>query len=213
MLQYTQTSLHTALTLWNVNSDPDFANTLPEIVRKGEIRCARALDLDLLDSATTAVTAAGVTTVTKPATLIYERTVTINVGGVDKVLVKRGRAWVKLMNASGTQGTPEYYCENDLTTWALAPIPLGIYTVTVQGNYLLNSIEDGPGSTVTWFSTQVPDLLYWACSIEACEFLKAWAKKAQNEADFEMAQRRFGKLAQNLQRVDTLNLPGGNEQE
>ena len=209
MLQYTQTSLHTALTLWNVNSDPDFAATLPEIVKRGEIRLSRVLDLDNLDTSNTSVsTAAATATVTKPATLINERAVTVNAASKDTLLIKRSRAWVKLYNSSLAQGTPKYYCETSETLWTLAPIPAGVYPLTIQGNFIFASIEDGAGSSVTWFSTQVPDLLYYACSIEACEFLKAWAKKAQNEADLMVGVTQFTGIARNLQRADSEDIVG-----
>jgi hypothetical protein len=209
MLQYTQATLHTALTLWNVNSDPDFVNTLPEIVKRGEIRLSRALDLDSLDTVNTAVsTVAATATVTKPATLINERSVTVLVAAKDTQLIKRSRAWVKLYNSSGAQGTPKYYCETNETTWTLAPIPAGVYPLTIQGNFIFASIEDGATSSVTWFSTQVPDLLYYACSIEACEFLKAWAKKQQNQADFALALMQFTGIARTLQRTDSEDIVG-----
>ena len=210
MLQYTQATLHTALTLWNVNSDPDFATTLPEIVRKGEILLSRTLDLDNLDSVNNAVsTAAAVATITKPATLINEREVSILAGGVQSTLVKRSRGWVDLYNGSGAaQGTPRFYCETNETTWTLAPIPLGVYPLRIQGNFTFASIEDGSSSTTTWFSTQVPDLLYYACSIEACEFLKNWNKKAQNSGDFAVRAKEFTGTARNLQRADIDDITG-----
>lgn len=209
MLQYTQTSLHTALTLWNVNSDASFVATLPEIVKRGEIRLARALDLDSQDTFETTVTAASTLLVVKPTSpqvLINERAVSVNVGGQELPLVKRSRAWVQLYNKTNATGTPKYYAESDETHWAMAPIPAGVYTVTVHGSYTFASIEDGAGSSTTWFSTQVPDLLYYACSIEACEFLKAWAKKAQNEADFGKGVVEFTGIARNLQRADNEDL-------
>lgn len=204
MLQYTQATLHTALTLWNTNSDPDFAATLPEIVRRGEIRLSRALDLDALDTVNTAVsTAAATATVTKPATLIDEGSVSVTVSGAKSALIKRSRDWIELYNrTSSIQGTPKYYCDTNETTWTLAPVPAGVYPLTIQGNFLLTSIEDGSSSAVTWFSTQAPDLLYHACSIEALDFLKAWARKDREVQEFGQGVALFTGIARNLQRTD-----------
>ena len=200
---------HTALTLWNVNSDPDYVNTLPEIVRRGEIRLSRALDLDNLDTVNTAVsTATGVSTVTKPSTLINERVVNLTVASRVVQLVKRSRAWVDLYNVAAATGTPKYYAEKNETTWTLGPVPAGIYPMTIHGNFIFASIEDGAGSSVTWFSTQTPDLLYYACSIEACEFLKAWAKKTQNEADLALGVTQFTGIGRILQRSDSEDMVG-----
>lgn len=206
MLQYTRDTLRTALTQWNVNSDPLFVATLPEIVKRGEIRLSRLLDLDNLDSKETTVTVASTLAVAKPTSplaLIDERVVTINVASQELPMLKRSRAWVQMYNkTTANTGTPKYYAELSETQWAFAPIPAGVYTVTVHGNYCFASIEDGAGGGTTWFSTQVPDLLYYACSIEACEFLKAWAKKAQNESDLAQGVQLFTGTARNLQRSD-----------
>lgn len=205
MLQYTQATLHTALTSWNVNSDPTFVSTLPEIVRRGELRLAKLLDLDNLDGKETTVTAASTLLVVKPTSpvgMINERVVTVNVAGSELLVRKRSRAWCQLYNKTGATGTPQYYAEADETHWAFVPIPAGVYTVTVHGAFLIPSIEDGAGSTVTWFSTNVPDLLYYACSIEACEFLKFWAKKADNDATLNRLAGMFELQSRKIQRVD-----------
>lgn len=208
-LSYTQTQLHTALQVWNVNADPDFVTTLPEIVKKGEILLARTLDLDNLDTTDTSVTlATGVQTATKPTTLINEREVTVTVAGAEYPVVKRTHGWVQLYAAGVANGTPKYYCERSETLWAFTPTPAGSYPLTIRGNYTFASIEDGAGSGTTWFSTRVPDLLYYACAIEACEFLKAWSKKAQNEADFAIRVKEFVGIAKNLQRSDIEDIVG-----
>jgi hypothetical protein len=203
MLQYTQTTIQSSLKIWNVNADPDFNTNLPEIIRRGELRLARFLDLDNLDTMDTSVsTAASTETVAKPSTLIAERLVEVTVAGVKTFVKKRSRAWVDNYNKAGGTGTPVYYAERNETTWALAPIPAGVYVMTVHGQFTFASIMDGSSSATTWFSTQVPDLFFYACSIEACEFLKAWTKKAQNEEDFNRLGQEFVSTARNLQRAD-----------
>lgn len=209
MLSYTQTTIQSSLQTFNVNSDPAFVANLPEIIRKGELRLARYLDLDNLDAMdTSASTAIGVVTVTKPVTLTDERLVEVTVGGVTTYVKKRSRAWVDNYNKAGGLGTPVYYAERSETTWAMAPIPAGVYGVTIHGNFTFASIMDGAAGSTTWFSTQVPDLFYLACSIEACEYLKAWAKKAQNEADFMVLGEQFTGTARNLQRSDIEDIIG-----
>ena len=209
MLQYTQTTIQSSLQTFNVNSDPAFATNLPEIIRKGELRLARFLDLDNLDTMDTSVsTAASTVTVTKPVTLIDERVVEVTVAGVTTFVNKRSRAWVDNYNKAGGTGTPKYYAERSETAWALAPIPTGVYGMTIHGNFTFASIMDGAAGATTWFSTQVPDLFYLACSIEACEYLKAWAKKAQNQDDFNKLGNEFVSTARNLQRADVEDIIG-----
>jgi hypothetical protein len=209
MLSYTQASIKASLQTFNVNSDPDFVTNLPEIIRKGEMRLARYLDLDNLDTMDTSVsTANGVATVTKPTTLTFERLVEVTVAGKTTYLKKRSRAWVDFYANTAANGTPIYYAERNETTWALAPIPAGVYGLTIHGAFDFVSIMDGSGTATTWFSTQVPELFYLACSIEACEYLKAWAKKAQNEADFNRLAAEFVATAKQLQRADIEDIIG-----
>ena len=132
----------------------------------------------------------------------------ITIGGVTSFLKKRSRAWVDFYNRTATTGSPLYYAERNETTWALAPIPAGIYQLTIHGAFDFVSIMDGAAGATTWFSTQVPDLFYLACSIEACEYLKAWAKKAQNEADFNRLAAEFVATAKQLQRADIEDIIG-----
>lgn len=209
MLSYTQTTIKSSLQTFNVNSDPDFVTNLPEIIRKGEMRLARYLDLDNLDTMDTSVsTAASTVTVTKPTTLMFERLVEVTVAGTTTFVKKRSRAWVDNYNKAGGTGTPVYYAERSETTWALAPIPAGVYGLTIHGSFDFVSIMDGAAGATTWFSTQVPDLFYLACSVEACEYLKAWAKKAQNEADFNRLAAEFVATAKQLQRADIEDIIG-----
>ena len=214
MLQYTQTTIKSSLQTWNVNADPDFVTNLPEIIRRGELRLARFLDLDNLDTMDTSVsTAASTETVTKPSTLIAERLVEVTVTAVKTFVKKRSRAWVDNYTKAGGTGTPIYYAERSETLWALAPIPAGVYPLTVHGQFTFASIMDGSGSATTWFSTQVPDLFFYACSIEACEYLKAWSKKAQNEEDFNRLGQEFVSTARNLQRADIEDILGNRQNQ
>lgn len=209
MLSYTQTTIKSSLQTFNVNSDPDFVTNLPEIIRKGEMRLARYLDLDNLDTMDTSISTTGAqVTVTKPTTLMFERLVEITVAGQVSFLKKRSRAWVDFYNKGAAQGTPLYYAERSETQWALAPIPAGVYGLTIHGAFDFVSIMDGAAGATTWFSTQVPELFYLACSIEACEYLKAWSKKAQNEADFNRLAAEFVATAKQLQRADIEDIIG-----
>lgn len=175
MLSYTKASLKAALTAWNRNSAPEFEAELDDIIKRGELALFRALDFDPLVTENDTSTAALAAEVFKPETLIAETECWITVSGERTPLLKRSRAWVKM--CSQTPGTPLYYCELDEDRWEVGPPAAGAYLITVTGNYTPDSITDGNDDNTTYFSTKVPDLLYIACAIEACEFLKYWAHK------------------------------------
>lgn len=198
MLSYTKGTLKTALTIWNVNSDPDFVATLDEIIRRGEVRLTKELDLDAVYSVNDTFTTTLSALAFKPLNMINERLVLMSIAGKNATILKRSRSWVERYNEDSLAGSPKFYCEYDEDRWAFAPIPDASYIVTVHGNYTFASIVDGDDNTQTWFSTRAPDLLYIACSIEANDFLKAWAKRDLNLADLESQSTTFMGVAENL---------------
>ena len=213
MLTYTKATLKPSLQSWNVNADPDFVSKLDEIIQRGELRLSQMLDLDSLDTVSTTTTSATVPEVWKPDNLIVERLLLIAAPTGKKGVLPRSRAWVQLMNEDDEEGVPKYYCEHDEDRWAMAPIPNAALLIYVHGLFRPASITDGSDNTETWFSTRVPNLLWLACSIEANEFLKNWARKAQTESDLaEQAEDWLG-IAAKLQRSDIEDLVGGRQNQ
>jgi hypothetical protein len=176
MLSYTKASLKAALTSWNRNSAPEFVTELDDIIKRGELALMRAIDYDPEISQNDTATAANTSEVFKPEELLHETELWITVSGARTPLLKRSRAWVKMH--SQTVGTPLYFCELDETRWEVGPPALDAYLIEVVGQYAPESITDGDDGTTSYFSTKMPDLLYIACAIEACEFLKFWTHKA-----------------------------------
>lgn len=175
MLSYTKATLKAALTSWNRNSAPEFEAELDDIIKRGELSLMRAIDFDPMISENDTATAASASEVFKPLNLISENECWITVGAVRSPLLKRSRAWIKM--CSQTAGTPLYYCELDTERWEVGPPAAAAYLINVVGQYAPPSITDGDDDSTSYFSTTMPDLLYIACAIEACEFLKFWSHK------------------------------------
>lgn len=184
MLSYTKATLKAALTAWNRNSAPEFEAELDDIIQRGELDLMRAIDFDPLIGENDTSTAALSAEVFKPSTLLHETECWITVSGTRTPLLKRSRAWVKM--CSQTPGTPQYYCERDEERWEVGPPALDAYLITVTGQYAPDSITDGGDDNTTYFSTKLPELLYLACAIQACEFLKFWGHKDALLAEFNM---------------------------
>lgn len=185
MLSYTKATLKAALTSWNRNGSPEFVLELDNIIKRGEVQLIRALDLDCQVGETDTTTAALTSEVFKPEDLIAETELWITVAGVRTMLLKRSRAWVRLMGT--TAGTPLYFCELDEFRWTVGPPALAAYLIDVTGELAPESITDGDDNNTTWMSTKVPDLLYLSCAIMACEFLKFWTHKAAALEEFAAA--------------------------
>lgn len=209
MLTYTKATLKSSLQDWNVNADPNFVAALDEIIRKGELRLMKLLDLECFDAIGTTTTTASSDEVFKPDNLIVDRLLMIDTGsGAIRPVQFRSRAWVAMNNQDAETGVPKYYAEMDETRWNVAPLADTARMIYVHGLYRPASIVDGADANETWFSTRVPELLFLACSIEANEYLKHWARKSANESDLaEQAQQWLG-IAARLQRTDVEDLLG-----
>lgn len=220
MFQYTKGTLKDSLKLWvegnGDDADDDFVTALDEIIQRGELRLSRDLDLDSLDSVLTTTTAGTVPEVFKPDNMLTERLLQISVAGRTYAMHKRHRAWIEAMNRDAEELDPAerftiYYAEYDEDRWFLAPIPDDAYLITVHGIFRPASITDGNDDTTTWFSTRVPDLLHAACSIEAAEMLKNWARKAAQEAEYNAKLDDVRGITENLQRADIESIVMGRQ--
>jgi hypothetical protein len=214
MLTFTKATLKTALQKWNTTADTEFVGELDAIIKRGELRLERLLDLEMLDSVATTTTAATVPEVFVPDNLIVDRLLMIDSGAPGKkAMLHRSRGWIELMNEDDEEGLPRFYCDFDEGRWFVTPIPNAAYLIYVHGLYRPASIADGNDDNTTWLSEHLPDLLFLACSVEACEFLKFWAHKASNEIDLNTKAAAFLGIAANLQRSDIEDLLGGRQNQ
>lgn len=207
MFSYTKATLKAALQAFNDSSNNEFVDALDQLIQLGELRALKRLDLDALDSTEIAETVADSAEVEKPDNLVVDRLLVLQ-GDGKTMIIRRSRAWVEMYNTDGETGSPRYYCDLDEDRWLVAPVAADDVEIVVHGIYRPVSIIDGGDDDTTWLSTRVPELLYTACSIEACEFLKFWSKKSAQEADFEEQAARFLKTAGSLQRSDVEDLLG-----
>lgn len=206
--QYTKATLIASLQSFVDSHNAELVASMPELIMKGEARLAKRLDLDALDSAQPATTAANSDEVNKPDNLIVDRYIELNTGDEKTMVHHRSRMWVSQYNSDGEIGVPKYYCELDQERWRVAPLAAQAYVLQVHGLYRPTSIVDGGDDGTTWFSTRVPELLHLACMIEVSEFLKFWSKKSAQEADFEEQAGKWLKTAGALQRSDVEDLVG-----
>ncbi len=210
--QYTKGTLKTKLQEWNEDNSAEFVAELDEVIKRGEFRLARLLDLEQIDSVVTATTSGTVPEVWKPENLIVDRLLLIDpISTSKKIVFRRSRAWVEMFNVDDEEGVPKYYADYDEERWFMAPIPDDAYLIYVHGLFRPASITDGNDDNTSWFSTRVPDLLYLACSIEACEYLKFWAHKSAAEAELTEKAEKFLGIAAALQRSDVEDLVGNRQ--
>lgn len=211
--QYTKATLKAALLLFNDDDNAELVAALDDLIRLGESRLYKRLDLDALDAIGNAVTVAASAEVSKPDNLVVDRLIVLNNGGEKSFVHRRSRAWLEQYNVDDEQDVPKYYSDLDENRWIVGPLASQEFELLIHGLYRPVSLVDGADDGTTWFSTRVPELLLAACSIEVCEFRKFWSKKAAQEAAFEEQAALWLKIAAPLQRSDVEDIVGNRQNE
>tara|TARA_R100000655_G_C2938182_1_gene185218 strand:+ start:123 stop:812 length:690 start_codon:yes stop_codon:yes gene_type:complete len=155
-----------------------------DFIEHAELKIFRQIDFDVFRKYQTASLTSGDAFVgmpgNTPTQFSYIRSVNIfspsgSLGGLtdgERVyLEKRDTGFINEYHPSRTNtGIPKYYANWDNDTIILAPTPNAAYTMELA----YNAQETGLSSsnTTTWVSTNAPQLLLYACLIEAFKFLK-----------------------------------------
>jgi hypothetical protein len=197
---YTETD-STVLTTTIVN---DFIN-------QAELRIFREVDLDVFRSYQFTTLTQGNEFVTvpgsTPSTMAFVRTASIYpTAGTDAntrtyLLQKDISYMTEYWPNRTTQGKPRYYAMWDQNTIYLAPTPDTAYKIELA----LNRNETGLSTTntTTWVSQNAPQVLLYACLIEAFKYLKGpYDLLAQYEKSYQEAVQRLAIEQQGRRRRD-----------
>jgi hypothetical protein len=147
-----------------------------DIIEHAESRIFRNADLDVFKKYKTASLTSGDAFVAMPGstpqTFAFIRYVQIF--STDNVRISLEKKDSSFMNEflpnRTTTGTPKYYANWDNDTIILAPAPDAAYTVELAYNAQPTGLSSS--TTTTWISTNAPEMLLYACLIEAFKFLK-----------------------------------------
>lgn len=197
---YTETD-STVLTTTIVN---DFIN-------QAELRIFREVDLDVFRSYQFTTLTQGNEFVTvpgsTPSTMAFVKTASIYpTAGTDAntrtyLLQKDISYMTEYWPNRITQGKPRYYAMWDQNTIYLAPTPDTAYKIELA----LNRNETGLSTTntTTWVSQNAPQVLLYACLIEAFKYLKGpYDLLAQYEKSYQEAVQRLAIEQQGRRRRD-----------
>ena len=88
-----------------------------------------------------------------------------------------------------TTGTPKYYANWDNDTIILAPSPDATYTVELAYNAQPTGLSSS--NTTTWVSNNAPEMLLYACLVEAFKFLKNPQMVQMYESYYKQALQPF----------------------
>ncbi len=176
-----------------------------DFIEHAELRIFRDVDLDVFRKYQTASLTSGDAFVgmpgATPSSFSFIRSVNIfspsgSLGGLTdnerRYLEKKDTTFMSEYAPNRTStGIPKYYANWDNDTIILAPTPNAAYTIELAYNALPTGLSSS--NTTTWVSTNVPQMLLYACLVEAFKFLKGPADMLQlYEQKYQREVQRFG---------------------
>ena len=182
-----------------------------DFILQAELRIFREVDLDVFRSYQFTTLSVGnefiVLPGATPSTMSFVRTASIypttgSDANVRTYLVQKDISYMtEYWPNRTTQGKPKYYAMWDQNTLYVAPTPDSAYNIELA----LNRNETGLSATNTtsWVSNNAPQVLLYACLIEAFKFLKGpYDLLAQYEKSYQEAVQRLAIEQQGRRRRD-----------
>ncbi len=168
---YTYSQLTSALQDMMEDNSAEFAAYEDQIIRLGESRLIRDLDLDLFNTVVGGTFTATVNTLAKPSDLIDTNSLTYLNAGNRVPLEQRSYDYIMDYSNGAANGPPLYFAELDSSNFILGPTPDSNYTYSLQ--YTLRPQSITVTQTNSWMGDHVGDALFYACLIATEQFLKA----------------------------------------
>ena len=182
-----------------------------DFINQAELRIFREIDLDVFRAYQFATLTQGNEFVTlpgaTPSTMSFVRTASIypstgTDANVRTYLIQKDISYMTEYWPNRTsQNKPKYYAMWDQNTIYLAPTPDTAYKIELA----LNRNETGLSTTntTTWVSQNAPQVLLYACLIEAFKYLKGpYDLLAQYEKSYQEALKRLQIEQQGRRRRD-----------
>ena len=164
---------------------------LNDIIEHAESRIFREIDLDVFKKYKTANLTIGDPFVAMPGDTpqLFAFVRYIQIFGTDNIritLEKKDASFINEYVPNRTiTGTPKYYANWDNDTLLLAPSPDATYTVELAYNAQPTGLSSS--NTTTWVSNNAPEMLLYACLVEAFKFLKNPQMVQMYEAYYKQA--------------------------
>ena len=194
-----------------------------DIIEHAELKIFREMDLDVFKKYKTASLTSSDAFVAMPGALPvdfeFARYVHIfspsgSLGGLTDnervTLQKKDSSYINEYWPNRTStGVPKYYANWDNDTIILAPTPNAAYTIELAYNAQPTGLSSS--NTTTWVSNNAPQLLLYACLIEAFKFLKnpdmlniytvSYKEELQTMGQEQMGRRRRDEYMDGIVRV------------
>jgi len=157
-------------------------------IRDSEFRIFREVDADYARVYATSNFTSGNRYILLPTDTHIVRSVQVINGSTRTFLDKRDTSFISEYNNDGTTGEPKYYANWDDDNIVVAPTPDSNYEI--QLNYIPSPPALSASNTQTDLSKQAPDVLLYACLVEAYGYLKGPADM------YNLYQNRYNEAIQ-----------------
>ena len=171
-------------------------------ITMAENRILRDIDLDVFRLESTGTSTQGNRFLTAPSTILTHRYLMTTINNVQNFLEFRDTSFMKEYWPDYTvQGVPKYYSVWDQNTFYLAPTPNA--DIAMQIGYIYRPTQLSSTNTTTWISTNAPEVLLYACLIQAYSYTKGPTEMMQFfENSYSQAIQGLGIEQQGRRRRD-----------
>ena len=162
------------------NDSTEFADQIPKIIEKTELRLTKDLDDVGLDEYTSITLTAGnaVVSLNDRVRIIRNVNYTTSASSIRTNLLQRTFEYaLDYWPVSSSTGTPRYYSRKNNTSIYIVPTPASTVSgevQTVSRPLVLSSATGTSATTTNYFSENCYDALFYGCMIESTMYMKDW---------------------------------------
>jgi len=185
-MSFTFTTLKQAIQDFAENNETSFVNNLSLFITTAEERIFKMVDLEVFRKNVSASTTSSNKFLALPSDYLATFSLSLRVSASSPLvfLSQKDVSFLQEFDPSGSTGFPRYYAHFDVDNLILAPTPDQAYTAELHYYYRPPSITQTSDGT-SWLGTNAPDVLLYACLMEAYTYMKG-------EADMlQLYQQRF----------------------
>lgn len=180
------------------HSSDSFVDNIPWFIAMAENRLAsEARGLGFVKVVASTMNGA---TLQKPTRWRETKSFAITVSGSMSFLQARSYQYCRAFNPSSNTEVPRYYSDEDYEHWYFAPVPNSSYAVEIQYHERPEPLSST--NQTNWTTQYEPQLLLYACLLEAMPFLKSSARLPEFQGLYDRALLALGKEDEKRTRPD-----------
>ena len=169
----TYAELQTAIKDYLQNTETTFVDDLDTIIKQGEERILKIINLPVFRKNVTGVLTDGDTYLSTPSDFMDAFSLAIVSSSNPSYLLRTDVSFIReAYPNSSTKSTPKHYALFDDTAFIVGPTPDADYTAELHYFYRPNSITAGASDGTTWLSTNASNALLYACLLEGYVYMK-----------------------------------------